>query len=342
MRAAVFQQAGRPLAIETVPDPRPGPDQVIIEVAHAGICGSDLHVTEYGVVAQGTVLGHEFSGTVVECGSGVGGAWRPGDRVTAMPLQACRSCEACDAGLPALCSHGQFTGLTPQYPGAYAEYVAARSGMVQRLPAGVAFTDGAMVEPLAVAHHAVEMSFIRPDSAVLILGAGPIGAGVILFARLAGARHVIVSERSAERRSVALALGATAVIDPVSENVAERFAALAGRRPQVVFECIGVAGLLQQALELAAVRGQVIVAGVCFAEDRIKPLAGLMRELNIQFCQCYTEANFAAVIAAIDHERIRPQAMHTHTIGLAALPQTFEALRTRPPGCKVLIDPKRP
>ncbi len=340
MRAALFQAVGKPLSIEQLPDPRPAAEQVIIQVARAGICGSDLHMSEYGVVPAGTVFGHEFAGTIVELGSAIGGAWRLGDRVTALPVQACHECDACSAQLPALCRSGLFTGTNLTYPGAYAEYVGARASMLQRLPDGVTFATGAMVEPLAVSHHAVELAAVGRGDAVLVIGAGPIGAGVILFARQNGARDVIVSERSRERRAIALQLGATAVLDPAAEDIGARFAALAGRRPQIVFECVGVAGLLQQAIELAGVRGRVLVAGVCFAEDKILPLTALMKEVSVQFSQCYAEHNFAAVLEALAHGRIQAEPMHTGTVGFEALPETFEALRTQPSGCKVLIDPR--
>lgn len=340
MRAAVFEGAGRPLAVTGVPDPAPGADEVVIEVAHAGICGSDLHMAEYGAVPAGTIFGHEYAGTVAALGSGVRGSLRIGDRVTALPVQACHHCEACAAALPALCATGRFTGTHPELPGAYAEYVIARAGMVQALPAGVPFAAGAMVEPLAVAHHAVELARLRPDDAVLVIGAGPIGAGVVLFARAAGARHVIVSERSAARREIALSLGATAALDPAAGPLAEGCAALAGARPSVVFECVGVPGLLQAAIEATGVRGRVVVAGVCFAPDTVRPLTALMKEVNVQFSQCYTEANFASVIDALARRAVHVQPMHTHTVGFAALPETFESLRGSPCGCKVLIDPR--
>jgi (R,R)-butanediol dehydrogenase/meso-butanediol dehydrogenase/diacetyl reductase len=134
MRAALFQAVGEPLCIERLPDPRPAADQVIVQVAGAGICGSDLHMSEYGVVPAGTIFGHEFAGTIVELGSAVSGAWKIGDRVTALPIQACHDCDACAAHLPALCRAGLFTGTNLTYPGAYAEYVGARANMLQRLP----------------------------------------------------------------------------------------------------------------------------------------------------------------------------------------------------------------
>jgi (R,R)-butanediol dehydrogenase/meso-butanediol dehydrogenase/diacetyl reductase len=339
MRAALFQAAGKPLLIERIADPQPRPDQVLIEVHHAGICGSDLHMSEYGAVPEGTIFGHEFAGTVVGMGAAAGRQWRLGDRVTAMPLQACDDCDACGAGLPALCRSGRFTGASLEYPGAYAEYVGARASMVQRLPPGVSFACGAMVEPLAVAHHAVELAGPTRGMNVLVIGAGPIGAGVALFARHAGARHVIVSERSPQRRDIALALGATAVIDPLTEDLAARFTAISGTSPQIVFECVGAAGLLQQAIDLTGVRGRVLVAGVCFAPDRIVPLTALMKEVSVQFSQCYTEANFSAVIEAIAAGHLQPEPMHTHTVGFAQLPATFESLRANPQACKILIAP---
>jgi (R,R)-butanediol dehydrogenase / meso-butanediol dehydrogenase / diacetyl reductase len=342
MRAAIYRASGQPLAIEQVADPRPASDQIIVEVAQAGICGSDLHVTEHGVIPPGVILGHEFAGTIVELGRAVRGDWQVGERVTALPVQACRECDACVRGLPALCRTGRFTGMTLEYPGAYAQYVAARASMLQRLPAGVSFTDGAMVEPLAVAHHAVELAAIRPGEAVLVIGAGPIGAGVTLFARLAGARHVMVSEPAARRRDIAAQLGATALIDPAREDVAARCTAISGAPPQVVIECVGNPGLLQKALELAGIRGRVVIAGVCFSEERIVPIVGLMKEVSVQFSQCYTEGNFEAVIGAVARGEARPAPMHSRTIGLGALPQTFEALRASPGDCKVLIDPTLP
>jgi len=339
MRAAVFHSADRPLSIEQVPDPRPEAGQVVIEVARSGICGSDLTVAKLGAAPPGTIFGHEFAGQIVDIGAGVGGDWRIGDRVSALPIQVCNRCEACSDGLHALCPEIVFTGTTLIVAGAYAQYVTARAPMLQRLPAGVGFDEGAMVEPLAVAHHAVRVAALPRDAAVLILGAGPIGAGIALFARHAGARHVVVSEYFPARRERALEMGATATIDPAAEDVAARFAALAGKRPQVVFECTGKPGVLQQSMELAGMRGRVVIAGVCLQEDRIAPLSGMLKEISIQFAQCYQESDFAAVIDAIARGAINPRPMHTATVSLAALPPVFDALRGASPHCKVLIDP---
>lgn len=340
MRAAVFREMGKPLSVEHVPDPVPTPDQVILEVAHAGICGSDLHMTENPNMAPGIILGHEFAGTIVALGAEVAGPWTMGDRVTALPLNACHRCEACDADLPALCHDNLFTGTTLLAQGAYAQLVPARASMLQKLPDGVSWEEGAMVEPLAVGHHIVSMADRPRDAAILVLGGGPIGIAVALFARLAGARHVVVSERAPERRALAREIGATGVIDPQAEDVAAAFARLAGGgKPQIIFECVGVPGMLEQAIGLVGVRGQIIVAGVVLKQDSFLPVIALGKEAVIRYSQAYTVRDFEAVIDAIATGRVRVDPIHTSTVSLDELPVAFEALRGQPRECKVLIRP---
>lgn len=341
MRAAIFHQAGQPLGIETVPDPTPRADEVVIAVSHAGICGSDLHVTQYpGITADGVILGHEFAGTIVALGREVAGDWNLGDRVTALPLFPCHDCEACAADLPALCPNGRWMGNYLEAPGAYAEFVAARGRLLQRLPDGVSDIEGAMIEPLAVGHHIVSRAELSRGAAVLVMGGGPIGAAVALFARAAGAKHVIVSEPAAARRARCLDLGATAAINPLEEDVAARFAVLTGHAADMVIECVGVPGMLEQALRLVRTRGRVIVAGVVFSEDSFTPLTALGKEASIIFSSGYAEKDFAAVIDAVANRKVDVAPMHTATVGFDRLPETFEALRGNPAQCKVLIDPK--
>ena len=341
MRAAVFHAAGEALRLEQVPDPRPGPGEVLIEVARAGICGSDLQVASLGAAPAGTIFGHEFAGRIVELAPGCGPEWRTGDRVSALPIRVCGHCEACEGGFHALCPSVVFTGTTLAYSGAYAQYLTAPVAMLQRLPDGVGFDEGAMVEPLAVACHAVQRAQMPRGARVLVLGAGPIGAGVTLFAARAGATRVVVSERAAVRRERALALGATAVIDPLTEDPAKRFSALCDGRPQVVFECTGKPGMIQQAVELAGLRGRVVVVGLCLQEDRILPLPGFLKELSIDFAQCYHVRDFEAVIDALARGQLDAQPMHTATVGLPELPGIFAELQSGSPHCKVLIDPTR-
>jgi (R,R)-butanediol dehydrogenase/meso-butanediol dehydrogenase/diacetyl reductase len=296
-------------------------------------------VTEHDHTPSGLILGHEFAGSIAAVGSNVTG-WKVGDRVTALPLNACNSCDACDNGLLALCSANLFTGCYLNAQGAYAQYVAARGSMLQRLPDGVTFEEGALVEPLAVGHHIVSMADMPKGSSVLILGGGPIGAAVAMFARHAGARHVVVSEMSPTRRARATELGATATIDPNAEDVLDAYRRATGEaRPRVVFECVGIPGMLRQAVDMAGLRGVVVVAGVVIQEDVIAPIVALGKEVTIRFSQAYTERDFAAVIDAIARRDIAPKPMHSSTVTLDELPAAFEALRKPTTQCKVLIKP---
>jgi (R,R)-butanediol dehydrogenase/meso-butanediol dehydrogenase/diacetyl reductase len=339
MRAAVFQGVGQKLAICEVPDPTPAPDQIILSVAYAGICGSDLHMTESPHMPAGLILGHEFSGEISAIGADVRGH-KVGDRVTALPLNACRQCTACDEGLPALCPSNLFLGCSLEAPGAYAQYLSVRSDMVQPLPAGVSYEEGALVEPLAVGHHVVSLANIPRGGAVLILGAGPIGAAAALFARHAGAAHVVVSEPSTLRREQALQMGATAVIDPTQQDVASAYAAATGEaQPRFILECVGIKGMLQQAVTLAGVRGKIVVAGVLFADDQFSPIVAMGKEVSILYSQAYQERDFESVIRALASREIHPQPMHTATVTLDELPDRFERLRQPSGDAKVLIKP---
>jgi (R,R)-butanediol dehydrogenase/meso-butanediol dehydrogenase/diacetyl reductase len=340
MRAAVFKGAGLPLSIETVTDPQVHPERIVLAVERSGICGSDLHMAQSAHTAPGLILGHEFAGSIAAVGSKVPPGWNVGDRVTALPLNACNTCEICERGLYALCSQNLFTGTSLLAQGAYAQFVSVRPGMLQQLPANVGFDEGAMVEPLAVAHHIVSMSELPAGGSVLILGGGPIGIAVALFALRAGARHVVVRERCAQRRALALAIGASAAIDPEAMDVAQAFATkTSGARPQVVFECVGLPGMLSQAIDLVAVRGQVIVAGVVLQQDTFLPLAALGKEVTIRYSQAYTEADFDAVIGALARREIEAKPIHTSTVGLDELPGAFAALAKQSGQCKILIRP---
>ena len=142
------------------------------------------------------------------------------------------------------------------------------------------------------------------------------------------------------RRNRALEVGATAVIDPAQEDVLEAFAKATGEaRPSVVFECVGLPGMTRQAVDLAAVRGRVVVAGVVFQEDSFAPLVAMSKEITIRFSQAYTEGDFSAVIDAIARGAVEPRPLHTSTVSLDELPAAFEALRKPTDQCKVLIKP---
>lgn len=338
MRAAVFTSNKQPLEVREVGVPDPGQGEVRIEVARVGICGSDLHAKELGSQPEGLIFGHEFAGVVSDIGPGVSD-WSVGDRVVSLPIYHCGHCEQCDAGVPGLCKEHQFIGFSLDHGGAYAQFTVAPTDTLHRVPDSVGFDAAALVEPLSVSRRAVARAPLNKDSVVLVIGTGPIGAGVIQFARLAGARTVIVSELSQERRDLALAMGASDVIDPASGNLADLLMQVAGRLPDVIFECVGVPGMIQQAVSSCALGGTIVVVGVCMVEDRFMPMLALTRELTLKFSNCYGPADFDAVLDALASGKLEPSAMLTEVVPLADAPDAFEKLMRDKTGCKTLIDP---
>ncbi len=338
MRAAVYTSNREPLALREIERPHPGAAEVGLRVARVGICGSDLHVKEAGNFPGGIVFGHEFAGVIDELGEGAGD-WQIGDRVVSLPIHHCGECEACLQDKIGLCEQIVFTGFSHDHSGGYAEHTVVPTHSLHRVPDAVSFDNAAMVEPLSVSRRAVSRTPIGKDSTVLVIGSGPIGAGVVQFAKIAGASKVIVSEMSEERRELALAMGADAAIDPSAEPLLERIEQIAGKRPDVIFECVGVPGLIQQAIKLAAYEATIMVVGVCFDQDHLYPNMAVKRELTIGFSNCYMHEDFAAVLEAMASGVLDPSAMHTSTIGLDEVPEAFENLMTTKTGCKTLIDP---
>jgi len=333
MRAAVMQGLHRPLAIETVPDPVPGEGEVVVRVGRCGICGSDLHMTEdpaYGMGA-GSVLGHEFAGEVVALGKGVEGLGT-GDRVSVVPLKSCGRCPSCLAGEVAWCDQFGLQG------GGYAEYALTRPNQCVRLPKTASLADGAIIEPLAVALHGLAMSGMRIGDRVLILGAGPIGLAVAFWARRHGAGRVVVQDLAAWQRDRALAMGAhDFVVDP-ADPVGSAERALGGKA-DVVFECVGVPGLIAQAVDQVRNRGTILLLGLCTRPDTFNSFAMLSKEVRLVTSAFFTRQEYEAALDALDSGAAEPRLLVTDTIALDATPDVFETLRKRTHQCKVLIDP---
>ena len=335
MKAAVFKQAGQPMVVEDVADPAPTDAQMVVKVDYCGICGTDLHSTREGPAALpcDSILGHEFVGEVVEVGKSIKKAWRKGDRVCSLPFLSCGHCRACVNGRPYECPDVILTGL--QVPGGFAEYVLTGAAETIRLPDGLDMERAALVEPLAVALHSVREAGVRAGQRILITGAGPIGLAVAQWCRFLGARDVVVSEFAEQRRALAAQLGASAVVDPAAD-LAEQFADAAGGEPDVVFECVGAPGLLQQCVGAVARRGTVCIVGVCEAADTFMPLDALMKELQFRFAIAYTRDDFETVLAMLSQGRVDASAMVTDIVSLDEMPAAFEALRTPTTQCKVL------
>lgn len=333
MRAVTFQALHRPLAFETLPDPTPGAGEVVVKVARCGICGSDLHMTEdaaYGC-KHGDVLGHEFAGEVVGLGSEVEGL-KAGDLVSVIPLRSCGHCEHCRKGEVQWCAQFGLQG------GGYAEYALTRPNQCVKLGTDVSLADGAIVEPLAVALHGVNLSGLKAGDNVLVLGAGPIGLAVAFWARRLGAAKVAVQDVAEFQRQRALDMGADAfVVDP-QDPVGSAERALGGKA-DIVFECVGIPGLIAQAVDQVKPRGTILLLGLCTRPDTFNSFAMLSKEVRLVTSAFFTVPEYEASLEALAQGAVEPRLLVTDTISLGDTPAVFESLKHRTSQCKVLIAP---
>lgn len=333
MKAALFDQLGAPLKIMEAEDPKPKTDYLLLKVCRCGICGSDLHMTEDPVfgVAPGDILGHEFSGEVIEVGSKAG-AFKVGDQVTVAPNRGCGHCSNCLKGEPAWCDSMTLIG------GGYAQYTAVAGRQCRKLPWGIRTVDGALAEPLSVALHGLRRAAMGPGDRVLIVGAGAIGLAVAFWARRLGAGAVAVTDIHRHQEARAMDVGASAFITADPDQAANVDAALGGP-PDIVFECVGKPGLIDHCIGLVRPRGKVVVLGLCTARDHLDSFRAISKEVNVIMSVFFDMHEFAAAIDALDSGRYAPQNLISETISLNDLPRVFETLRKRTTQCKVLVDP---
>ncbi len=347
MKAAVFH-AKEDLRIEEVDEPSPGPGQVKLRNAYAGICGSDLHVY-YSPEAAGLdfdhphpvtgsslpqILGHEFSGTVVEVGEGVTDV-SEGDRVAVWPIYYCGECAACRKGMFNVCQKIGFHGLT-SHGGGMAEYTTVDASKLHVLPENVDLRLGALVEPMAVAWHAVDRSGIQPGQRALIAGAGPIGIGVWFALRARGIETVIVSEPSEVRRNAIQGVGAELLVDPASEDLSARVAELTdGDGVDVAFDAAGVGVAITSALANLTPGGKVVVVALHEKPMQFLPTQLVMSETEIGGTLGYLQADFDAVIAAMAGGKYDPTGW-VDVVGLDEVTDAFGRLRAGR-GMKVLV-----
>jgi len=338
MKAAVFQGAGQPLVVQSIDTPAAGAGEMLLKVKHCGVCGTDLHYTEDGTpVAPGAVIGHEFCGEVADLGPGVAGHWRVGDRVVSMPFVGCGACASCLSGKPVWC-RAMRTHASGQISGGFAEYTPIGAAGSVKLPDGVSWDEAALIEPLAVGLHGVRRARLDAGANVLIVGAGPVALGVVVWAKALGARRIVVTARSERGAAMALKLGATDFIAG-DKDVRREFRKLASGPPDAVFECVGAPGVLEQCIALAAIHGQVVVLGGCMRPDLVTPAAAMNKELNIVFSLAYDLYDFQVAVDRVALGVIDPTAMITDRVDFAGFPAAFEALRQRTHQCKVLLSP---
>lgn len=337
MKAVTFQGLHQPLAYEDLPDPTPQAGELVVKVGRCGICGSDLHMTEdaaYGC-QKGDVLGHEFAGEVVALGPSGGkdtNGPKVGDLVSVIPLKSCGQCEHCRKGEVQWCSAFGLQG------GGYGEYAVTRPNQCVPLPTGLTLADGALIEPLAVALHGINLSGIRTGDKVLVLGAGPIGLAVAFWARRYGAARVAVQDITAFQQSRAEEMGADVFVVAPPDPVGSAERALGGKA-DIVFECVGVPGLIAQAVEQVRPRGTILLLGLCTRPDTFNSFAMLSKEVRLVTSAFFTVPEYEASLAALEQGAVQPRTMVSGTITLAETPSVYEALKRRTEQCKVMIAP---
>lgn len=327
------------IRLDEVPEPVVRDGEVRLKVAYNGICGSDLHMYFRGQMARDEpiTLGHEFAGVIDTVGAGVTGLV-PGTPVAVRPFFKCGRCEECARGWTHLCTPMKVLGCGAAEGGGLAEYCVAPAGMVFALPDGVTLEQGALVEPMAVSYHGILRGEVEPGMRVLILGAGPIGIGVLLGLRALGVTDVIVAEPSAPRRAAIAELGASEVLDPHTDDVLgvvrDR---TRGRGVDVVFECAGAQASYAQAVMAAGPRGRVVVLAVYEDPVEWNPSMVMMREVELRGAVGYQEGCYEAVLdlMAAGHYPTRGWVEHIPWAGL--LDEGFGPLR-RGERMKVLVD----
>lgn len=339
MRAAVLR--GGDMLVAEVPEPVPAAGQVLVRTLCCGICGSDLHYAKHAPhmvemskrlsgrqpldLSRDVVFGHEFCGEVLEYGPRTERRLKPGTLVCSMPV------------IPQADGH-RTIGYSNDFPGGYAERMVLAAPLLLEVPNGLPADHAALTEPLAVGIHAVEKAALQDNDAPLVVGCGPVGLAVIVGLRLKGIHPIIAADFSPKRRELAAKMGADIVIDPRDESA---YAKLPPGRRAVIFECVGVPGLLQQVFEAAPRDARIVVAGVCMEPDRIEPLFGIVKELSIQFVLAYTPEEFARCLRLLAEGQVDAEALITGKVGLDGVKGAFAELGNPERHTKILVEPWR-
>lgn len=326
---------------------------------------AEVGMTAMMRAAQAVVMGHEFSGTVREHGPGTRRRIPPGTAVVALPL--IRRDGAAD-----------FVGLSASAPGAYAERLVVQEALTFPIPNGFSPQTAALTEPMAVAYHAVRKSGVGKADTAVVIGCGPIGLGVILMLRARGVQTIIASDYSAARRALATRCGAQVVVDPAVDSpwssfadskyftsaaaLAEfgvrtieklravpflpwhkvlRLAEATGKSPRgpVVFECVGLPGVIDHIVDSAPLYSRVVVVGACMERDALRPLMALTKELSVQFVFAYDPGEFHDTLHLMAEGKVDPTPLITGTVGLDGVADAFDTLGKAEEQAKILVAP---
>lgn len=338
--------------------PEPGAGQVIVKTLCCGICGSDLHALHHldhmasAAERSGSttpidpskdlVFGHEFCAEIVDFGPGCEKLLKPGATVISMPYAAGA------AGM-------ELVGYSNIFPGGFAEYMILQEALLMPVASGILPEAAALTEPLAVGYHAVNKANLTREDVPMIIGCGPVGLAVIQALKLAGIGPIIASDFSAARRAAAERIGADILIDPaqvsphtvwqgldVAPTLAEAGArAMLGQsgKNAVIFECVGVPGLIQSLINEAPPKTQIIIAGVCMTEDKIEPVIAINKQIGLQFVFGYGPDEFETCLRNISDGKIDVDAYLTGNVNLDGVKSAFKELSQDPSKIKIMVKP---
>ena len=348
MRAVVARK--HRLVVEDVPDLVPEAGDVLVAVRACGICGSDLHTLDHAEhlaevgAAMGAdlafdpnadyVLGHEWSAEVLELGPGTGGGQnaasiKPGDLVVSVPYLL-----RGPAMIP--------LGFSNDLPGGFAERMLLSAVLCLPVPNGLDHRRAALTEPMAVGLHTLARAGLRPGDAAVVIGCGPIGLAIIAWLHARGVETIVAGDFSEDRRALAVAMGAHEVVDPREETVVDAWRRVDGVHPLVVFEAVGVPGMLDQAIFDAPAQSRIVVAGVCMQPDTIRPLLAVVKELDLHFVYAYSPEEFASTLRSIAEGEVDVTPLITGTVGFDGVADAFTTLRRAEHHVKVLVEPGGP
>jgi threonine dehydrogenase-like Zn-dependent dehydrogenase len=329
----------------------------------ADIC-AEIGYADFMRSNQRVVMGHEFVGEVVDHGPGSRGEIKAGTRVVAMPLLR-RGADV----------HG--IGLSSQAPGAYAEQMLVEESLAMQVPDDMPTELAALTEPMAVGLHAVRRGEVAKKDVAIVIGCGPVGLAVISMLKASGVRTVVASDFSPGRRDLARRCGADVVVDPEVESpyggdhghlttapqvfdlavgtveklkklpvvqwqqvwrTAERLGAANPKRP-VIFECVGVPGMLEQVISSAPIFSRVVVVGVCMEPDRLRPAVAINKEIDLRFVLGYTPPEFHETLHLLARGKVEAPIV-TGRVGLSGVDNAFTALGDPEVHAKILVDPQ--
>ena len=327
-----------------MPAPEPGPGEVLVRTLACGICGSDLHALKHADLfastyrrADGTalldlsrdvVMGHEFRAEIVDHGPSTERRLKAGTRVCSMPVLL-----RADGRQP--------VGYSNEHPGGYAEYMRLSEALLLEVPNGLATEHAALTEPMAVGLHAVIKARMQPNDGALVIGCGPVGLAVIAALRLGGVGPVAAADFSPRRRELAVTVGAHVVVDPHATPPIERWREVGSGRPAVVFECVGVPGVIDGIMASVPRDTRIVVVGVCMEPDTIHPLRGISKELSLQFVLGYAADEFAATLRHLAEGALPAAPLVTGHVGLDGVARAFEELASPDRHAKILVEPGR-